>query len=180
MTTWLLIAVPALVLPIVLLLSFAGCALVAPLDEHVATQPRFAPRGIPRCTISDTGFTCDGTIMNLGSGSVDVRLDVTGSWRYRCNGQSSGHGPVIFPPDSLTQTYGPNKFTNGQLEFTSAYTFVPDLSQAKCNVGQPSFRDVTFTSITLTITQDGRHLFTCRTLPGAVLSPGQVLLDCGP
>jgi len=178
-TTWVLILVPALVLPIVLLFSFAGCTLVAPLDEHTAAQPRFTPSGAPRCTIGAKDVTCKGTIMGLGSESVEVRLDVTGFWRYRCNQQARPELPFS---DSVRQTYSANTFTNGQLEFTSTYTFAEDLTQANCPAATtPSFRDMWFTSITLTISQNGRLLFTCRTIPGSPLQAGQtVLLECGP
>jgi hypothetical protein len=181
MTTWILILVPALVLPIVLLFSFAGCALVAPLDEHVAAQPRLA--GPPKCTVSEgpspdkiTDVTCDGKATGLGGESIEVKLAVTGQAKYNCNSQRPAPMDVR---ETVTKTFAP---TSGQVEFSIAYTFDLKQQPTKCAAGTTaSLRNVSFTSVTLTISQGGRPLFTCRSLPGTTLqAPETVLLDCGP
>jgi hypothetical protein len=94
MTPWVLLLVPVLVLPIVLLLSFAGCQLVAPLDDHVAatpTDPKVqAPHphllADPSCSFKDGGFTVSGTVLDLYPQiKLTITLRITGTTDYECS-----------------------------------------------------------------------------------------------
>jgi len=65
MTNWLLILVPALVLPIVLLFAFTGCTLIAPLEDHNTNKdptPAGPPPAPPPPTRPDYSAIIQGTI----------------------------------------------------------------------------------------------------------------------
>jgi hypothetical protein len=165
---WLLPFVPLIVLPIVLLFAFAGCTVLFPLEEHQVSLPDFAAGGSPLCTISETGVTCDGSMVRLSNEAVALQLDVTGDARFDCragNRLDPAPNPVGF---SGTATKFENPDAAGILQFSVAWVIgsdpnSPDPQKAGCKNSTPVL-DPTATvvkSITLTISQNGRLLFTC-------------------
>jgi hypothetical protein len=164
--------VPMLVLPIVLLLGFAGCALLAPLDDHTfatTTDPKLQNIGFvgdPTCTIVGTQVTCVGKLEGLGSSDLLIQLDVTGTAMFSCI-QRRPPPPVPVPISSQgnpPQEHHPGEFNGGQLSFTIVSPLLPttaDATQIGCDktATGTSLGEVRIALMFLTVTQNGKSLY---------------------
>jgi hypothetical protein len=144
-------------------LRFSLIALLIVLAPVVAlAQNVHFTRG-PTCTDNGTTVTCSGTVAGLGNGDVTVITNATGTATTICTNPGDNVAPgqtsTVTPTGSVTLPTA----KNGSLRFsvTTQEPADPTAAEAGCpnNKWTAEITDVTFTSVTLTLIQNGVQVF---------------------
>jgi hypothetical protein len=143
----------------------------------LGASPHFKKDGTPSCTDTGTQLACTGSITGLGNGDVTLELTANAEGTFACvnpgGNESPGQNKVPFSV-STTKVIPGSEVKNGNLTFTVAGPTTPPTAtpqEAGCPNGNWTTRltDLSFTNITLKISQNNVLLFTCTApQPGAL------------
>lgn len=178
MSTSVLLLVPVLALPIVLLLSFAGCALLVQLDEHVVAAS--FTKG-PTCRIEEARVTCSGELSGVGGeAEVAFQLEALGESTFVCAGATK----ETTPQRPTLPSHGSNSVSKkpaaGKVEFEVSAEMTATEADLKCKSNEKAkLTKATITSLKLTVSQGGRVLFRCEAA-GQWVAGTSVPLICPP
>jgi hypothetical protein len=175
---------------------FAAAALVVLLAAFSAValgaSPHFKRGGEPTCTITGTTsktVVCTGTLAGLGNGDLLIDTTVSGFAVYQCQNPSGQNEPpgqnrVLVGPETTPTTIDSDAIKNGTVKFTTnpaTLTADDTVSGTEAGCNNDKWNGVnptlTFTDITLEISQGGTLLFTCTASNPDGLS-GTVRLSC--
>jgi hypothetical protein len=116
--------------------------------------------GTPTCTDEGTTVSCDGKVAGLGGETFEITVDATGVASVECTNPG---GNVAPGQDTIVNTEGTTgeqpTTSNGQFRFRDLATDDPEPLPATptCpnNQWTPNITDVTFTTATLILLEDG-------------------------
>ncbi|HEX8100685.1 MAG TPA: hypothetical protein VF660_10860 [Actinomycetota bacterium] len=149
----------------------------------LAASPHFTKGGAPRCTDIGTQLVCTGELAGLGNQDLVIDVQSTALVQVNCVNPGGNEAPgqnKVTRAVSGTQTIPGSAIKNGRAKFrvvTTAPT-APSAEEAGCPNGNWTTRvvGVTFSNVTVTISQGGQVLFTCTA--ASVPENGSVLLNC--
>ena len=167
-------------------------AVALPVSSASASSAHFKHGGTPVCTVSLSGAssstTCSGALAGLGNGDLVLATTVSGFAVYQCQNNGSNTAPgqnkVLVGPVTTPTTIPGSEIKNGNVSFTTnpaVLSAADTVSGAAAGCPNPNWTGVnpvlTTTDITLTISQGGVLLFTCKASNEQGLS-GSVPLAC--